>query len=315
MIETIVSMELPVGEHLTIVRNRIEPEKDNQSGNIGRIAIVTGLHGDELEGQYICYELIRRIQADKEKLTGIVDIYPALNPLGIDAVSRNVPNTDLDMNRMFPGSENGTMMEKVAARLVDSLIGADFCLDIHASDNFIEEVPQVRISEEFAKEMMPYARMMNVDMIWTNASATVHESTLVHTMNVLGVPSLVLEMGIGNRINTSYGNQIVDGIFYLMQKMGLWMGEVATVKSAAVSSDGEIEFIRAEYTGLFLPAIENDHFVQAGQLVGTIVDPVQGIVLCEVSAQKAGLVFTMREYPIVYEGAILARILTGIEKR
>lgn len=315
MIETIVSMELPVGEHLTIVRNRIEPEKDNQSGNIGRIAIVTGLHGDELEGQYICYELIRRIQADKEKLTGIVDIYPALNPLGIDAVSRNVPNTDLDMNRMFPGSENGTMMEKVAARLVDSLIGADFCLDIHASDNFIEEVPQVRISEEFAKEMMPYARMMNVDMIWTNASATVHESTLVHTMNVLGVPSLVLEMGIGNRINTSYGNQIVDGIFYLMQKMGLWMGEVATVKSAAVSSDGEIEFIRAEYTGLFLPAIENDHFVQAGQLVGTIVDPIQGIVLCEVSAQKAGLVFTMREYPIVYEGAILARILTGIEKR
>lgn len=49
-------------------------------------------------------------------------------------------------------------------------------------------------------------------MIWMNATATVHESTLAHSLNLLGVPTLVLEMGQGHDIHRSFGNQIVDGI-------------------------------------------------------------------------------------------------------
>ena len=55
-----------------------------------RICVITGTHGDELEGQYVCYELARRINAHPELLHGIVDIYPALNPLGIDSITRSV---------------------------------------------------------------------------------------------------------------------------------------------------------------------------------------------------------------------------------
>ena len=54
MIETIASVGLPVGEVLRIKKNRILPEDTEK--NVGRISIVTGIHGDELEGQYICYE-------------------------------------------------------------------------------------------------------------------------------------------------------------------------------------------------------------------------------------------------------------------
>ena len=32
------------------------------------------------------------------KLKGIVEIYPALNPLGVDSISRGIPMFDLDMN-------------------------------------------------------------------------------------------------------------------------------------------------------------------------------------------------------------------------
>ena len=38
--------------------------------------------------------------------------------------------------------------------------------------------------------------MTNADMIWMNATATVHESTLAHSMNLLGVPTLVLYGGL-----------------------------------------------------------------------------------------------------------------------
>lgn len=47
-----------------------------------RFCVVTGIHGDELEGQYVCYELIRRIRERMENLKGVVELYPALNPPG-----------------------------------------------------------------------------------------------------------------------------------------------------------------------------------------------------------------------------------------
>lgn len=312
MIETIIEMELAVGEKVLVRRNRILPQNQKESGK--RISIVSGIHGDELEGQYVCYEVARRIAGQPELLHGIVDIYPALNPLGLESAHRTIPKMEMDMNRMFPGNKNGNMMERAAAAIVDSLTGSDICVDVHASDMQVREIPQVRVSEEFAERMLPFARLMNVDMIWMNATATVHESTLAHSMNMLGVPTLVVEMGLGMRISRKYGNQVADGIFNLMKEMGIWEGEVKQTQFPVISTDGEVEFIRADHTGVFLPCIEHNHYVCKGDLIGQVVNTYTGQIKQEIVAQKNGLVFTLREYPMVYEGALLARILTDIKE-
>ena len=311
MIETICSIELPVGEKLLIKKNRMICE--NATGREGRAVIVSGIHGDELEGQYVCYEITRRIKEHPEYLKGIVDLYPAVNLLGMDLAQRNVPKVEMDMNRIFPGSMEGAVMERMAATLVEDIVGADICIDVHASDKFVKEIPQVRVNKEFAEKLLPFAKLMNVDMIWLNATATVHESTLAYTMNMLGVPTLVVEMGLGTRINRAYGNQVVDGIFHLLREMGLWTGPVKEVKIPLVSTDGEVEFIRADYSGIFLPSIEHRHRIRMGDKIGEIIDVLTGTVVQEIVAQNDGLVFTLREYPFVYEGALIARILTGIK--
>lgn len=307
MIETIFQVELPVGEHLAIRKNRITPRKEIR--NPGKIALVSGIHGDELEGQYICYEVARRVNEHPEYLEGIIDIYPALNPLGIDMANRSVPKVDMDMNRMFPGNSEGDMMERMNAAIVDDIIGSDICIDLHASDIFVREIPQVRLSEEFAERLLPFAKLSNVDMIWMNATATVHEATFAHSMNLLGVPTLVIEMGQGHNINRLFGNQVVDGIFHIMHEMGLWSGPVGQVQIPAISSDGEVEFIRSDVTGIFLPLIEHNHYVKQGDVIGEIVDPYSGTVKKQIRAGSRGLLFTLRAYPVVYEGDLLARIL------
>lgn len=309
MMEKVFSIELPVGERLLISKNVIagrEPESK-------RLTLVTGIHGDEFEGQYICYEVARRLKQDLSLLKGTVEIYPALNPLGLDVAQRNIPKVNMDMNRMFPGRENGTPFERVTAAIVGDLAGADMCLDVHASDIFVKEIPQVRVSEEFAERLLPYARLLNTDMVWLNASATVHESTLAHSMNMLGVPTLVIEMGVGSRIDRSYGNQVIEGIFNLLRHMGMWEGHVGNVQEPAISTDGEVEFIRSKEVGVFLPAIAHNHYVKKGDKLGEIVSPLEGETLDEIITQKGGLVFTLREYPLVREGSLLARILTGVE--
>ena len=104
------------------------------TGSEKRVCIVTGTHGDELEGQFVCYELNRRIEEHLEYLKGIVEIYPALNPLGVNSITRGVPGFDLDMNRVFPGSEESSLPEYAAYKIMEDLKGASLCIDIHASN-------------------------------------------------------------------------------------------------------------------------------------------------------------------------------------
>lgn len=312
MIETVVSMELPVDEHLRVQKNRIMPSC--VTGNEKRISVVTGTHGDELEGQFVCYELLRRIQAQPECLKGIVDVYPALNPLGIDSITRGIPMFDLDMNRIFPGTEEGPMMETFVKYLTDDLLGSDLCIDIHASNIFLMEIPQVRINELTADTLVPYAKKLNVDFVWVHASATVLESTLAYSLNVKDTPTLVVEMGVGMRITKEYGNQLVDGILNVMKEIGIWTGETAEVKKPIVSSDRAVGYLNASVPGIFVPKVQIGDIVEEGDVLGEILSPLHGEVAETVKAPIAGLVFTRREYPVVYEGSLLGRILGGKEE-
>lgn len=311
-VETVVSVGLPVDEKLEIKRKRYLPEtaKSKKSlKNLKRISIVTGIHGDELEGQSVCYELSRLIQENMGCLKGIVDIYPALNPLGIDSITRGIPGFDLDMNRIFPGNPNSSMAETVASEIIQALAGSDLCIDIHASNIFLTEIPQVRISEITKERLVPYAKRLNVDYVWVHSAATVLQSTLAHSLNSLGTPTLVVEMGVGMRLTEQYTKQLVDGIFVLMKDLGIWDGEVIVPKDPIISEDGRVTFLNAKGAGIFMKSVQHCAHVQEGDLIGKIVDPLKGTVVDEIKAPCKGLVFTIREYPVVDEGSLIARIL------
>jgi hypothetical protein len=306
-IKSICSVNLPVGETLNIRKNRFEAVKN---GMKERISIVTGIHGDELEGQYVCFEVARRIKEHPEYLTGIVDIYPAMNPLGIDSMTRGIPGFDLDMNRIFPGQKNGAMTEYVAHKIIEDLTGSDLCVDIHASNIFLTEIPQIRINELHRAELVPIASRMNVDFIWVHGTSTVLESTLAYSLNSTGTPTLVVEMGVGMRITKEYCLQLVDGIFNTMRNMGIWQGEVKEVRKPIVADESEsVVFFNAPKSGIFLPKAKHWKMLEVGDEVGCILDPLEGEVLCRITAEDRGILFTIREYPVVDEGSLVGRLL------
>ncbi len=308
MIETILSTRLPADEEFTIKKNSLKG-----SGSEGRrAAIVTGIHGDELEGQYVCYELVRKITANMAFLQGTVDIYPSINPLGMESVNRAVPISNLDMNKIFPGSESGAISESVAAKLVNDIAGADICIDIHASNIFIREIPQVRISNENSDKLLKYAKMLNTDFVWVHDSNAVGEGSLAYNLNKAGVPCLVIEMGVGQRITKAYCKQLLRGIFNLLNKLEIWTGNdnFDDISHPMVSTDGSVNVIHANESGIFIPSVEHNMWVQKGMVVGEIVSPLTGTVEEEITAPSDGLIFSLREYPIVYQGSVIARILS-----
>ncbi|MCD7946653.1 MAG: M14 family metallopeptidase [Clostridiales bacterium] len=307
MIQTVASIPLPVFENLVIQKNRLTPTGGQDCGK--RISIVTGIHGDELEGQYVCYQVNRRIAAHPEYLAGTVDLYPAMNPLGIDSITRGIPGFDLDMNRLFPGSRDGAMTEDMAARIMEDLLGSDLCVDIHASNIYLTELPQIRINELFRDRLMDYAKLANVDFIWVHGASTVLESTLAHSLNSRDVPTLVVEMGVGMRLTPAYGDQLTEGIFRLMAELGIWTGPVAPVRTPLISEeDDAICYLNAPVSGIFLKEQPHGAILSAGDRIGSVVNPLTGELLREITAPADGLLFTIREYPVVDEGSLLARI-------
>lgn len=309
MIQEVVSVDLPVHERLVIKKNRLEPE--NMTGKEKRISIVTGTHGDELDGQYICYEIIKKIHMYPEKLKGIVDIYPDVNPLGIDMGSRGIPMFDLDMNRVFPGDNNGAVAEYTAAGLIDDIIGSDFCLDIHSSNIFLKEMPQLRMTEENKDKLLPYAKKLNADFIWIYSSKTVLDATLAYSLNNMGVPTLVAEMGVGHRINNEYCQQLIEGIFNLMTELEVWDDAPVNVRNSIVSTEGQVSFISAAGSGIFVSSINSMGTIGMGTHIGDIIEPITGKVIQRIESPTDGIIFSLREHPVAYKGALIARVYGG----
>lgn len=309
MIQTVFSAELPIGEHLLIQKNRIQGNQENGP----RIAVVTGIHGDELEGQYVAFELAQRLRKNIDALHGTIDIYPAINPLGINSIQRGMPLFDLDLNRTFPGNASGPMAETMTAAVIDDIRGADVCVDIHASNIFLREMPQVRINELSAAQLLPLAPLLNVDFVWVHASATVLESTLAYSLNSTGTPTLVVEAGVGMRITEKYGERLTDGVLRLAASLGAWSGEFSSTPAPIVSHDGEVSYLNAEHAGIFLPKAKHGTMLREGELIGEIVNSLTGEISEKVYSPRSGLLFTLREYPIVYPGSLLARILGDVQ--
>lgn len=309
MIETVASVELPIDEVLEIKKQRIVPEK-TLTGTEKRISIVTGIHGDELEGQYVCFELIQKINEHKELLAGVVDIYPAMNPLGIDSITRGIPAFDLDMNRLFPGNRDGDMTEYLASQIMEDVDGSDVCVDIHASNIFLTEIPQIRINELHKDMLIPLAKELNVDFVWVHGASTVLESTFAHSLNSRNVPTLVVEMGVGMRITKAYCDQLTDGIFHLMEKMGIWMEKTDEPRVPIISEKPEdVCYLNAPTAGVFVPCVKHGAHLKQGEEIGWIIDPLRGEILEKILSPIDGVLFTIREYPIVDNGSLMGRVL------
>jgi predicted deacylase len=310
--ESVLRLALPYREHLSIRRTVFE------GGRGPTVAIVSGVHGDELEGLYVAHRLARWLTdlgaRRPEALRGRVELLPAANPLGLETLTRAVPTHAADLNRNFPGHAEGLFPQRIAAAIMRALRGAALVVDIHASNVFLREIPQVRIHHEFAGALVPLAQTMNLDVIWVHGSQTVLESTVAHSLNRSGVPCLVVEMGVGMRVTPAFTEQVVTGILHTWRTLGVLARDVELPElrhRPLLADDRNVRYLNADTSGLFIPAIEHWTGVGRGQLLGRVVSPHQGDSLAEVRSPIDGVLFTLREYPLVYEGSLMARIVAA----
>ena len=308
-ISAVASISMPIGEMWTVSRCRYR--SDDGAGK--RLCLATGIHGDEMMGQLVVYSVAKRIMAEPQHLHGTVDIYPMLNAMGLDIGERHVPaSTRLDMNRAFPGAENGTALESMCFHILRDMAGADLVIDVHASTLQKSELYQVRLHETTADAMMQDALDLAPQLIWVIPDKPAFNATLTGALNAAGTPALVIEADERRRSAYDTTYPVIEGIFCKMKAIGMWTGETAVLPAS-----GDVPVVRDEENlcrvtcarpGMYVPESCHGLEVSAGQKLGVIIDALRGEMIEEVLSPVDGLVFSQRSYSVVYPGTELARL-------
>lgn len=309
-IETFFELAMPIGETLTLSKMEFAPSQGN--GVTSTVSIVSGIHGDELDGLYITYLLKQFLHSNRSKLRGKVKLIPVMNPSGIDVSHRFWPFTKIDINRQFPGDPSGESTQRIAHAIFNELKESRLVIDIHSSNLFVFELPQVRILEKFSEQSLPLTAFLGVPLVWMHAAPTVIETTLSYNLNQQGIPTLVIECGISHRLTLSYCQQIFEGILNLFHHLKILETPARTVLKGQpkIATDSNVTYLNAEHAGLFLSQLEVGTQVRKNDLVGEIFDPVRGEKAEEVLSPADGLLFTIRSHPVCYPGSLLGRIVS-----
>jgi uncharacterized protein len=313
---TISSYQTPSGQRVEILKQTFPSLRKRP---VKRIAFVSGLHGNEFEGVYICHLLIKHLKelqrTQPEAFQGEVNIYPTINPQATAIGSRLWPFLSIDYNRQFGEPNVNSLATKCADELmIDLKSSADIVVDFHASNLHLKETPQIRIIEGFKKKLIPLGVHCNIDLIWVHPPFSMFKSTLGFNMNQFKIPTLVIETGIALRINQNFSNRILLGMLNLLNHVGVLVtNEPPTpVNYPIIVQPSQVIPIHSKYAGFFVGHTDIKKNISKGELIGIVVSAKNDQTLQEVTASESGFLFTIREQPLVYPGSLLGRIAKDI---
>jgi predicted deacylase len=99
------------------------------------LALIAGVHGSE----YAPILALQRVRAtlDPKQLAGTVILVQVANlPSFLKRTIYYGPTDGKNLNRVFPGSADGSLSDRIAFTLVEKVMKpADFVVDIHSGDN------------------------------------------------------------------------------------------------------------------------------------------------------------------------------------
>lgn len=267
-----------------------------------RVCIVTGTHGDELEGQYVCFRLNQIIRAQLERLNGTVEIYPALNPLGIDSITRGIPTFDLNMNRIFPGDPQGAMPEQIKGytygiQLASFYISGDF-------------VPHVRLMRT-GYEDTEGAKLFGMPYITLRKPLPFDTTLLNYNWQIWETKAYSLYGGMNDGVESPITSEMIGTILRFAQRTGLSRKPVVGIPDFNPQVIDESSFcsVRTPQAGIFYRLKGAGAKVQEGEPLARIIDPYEGSVRAEITSPTDGIIFFAHNKPLALANTLLFNIL------
>ena len=283
-------------------------------------------HGREINGTELLRRLHRRLTdasagPDAADLAGTLIAVPVADPLSFDRVSYTTPepidSAAPNMNRCWPGDPEGSIHERMAARLWAEIEGADAIVDLHTgSPEMLTHTVYLRgdddsrrLAEAFGTDLLlAEAAGDEAAAEWANRN---FGGKLRVAATREGIPSITPELGSNKQLDEAAIATGLDGLMGVLRRLGLLDGEADPWDGTRARN--HLGRVRAADSGLFVvdEGVELGMDVAAGDSLGSVYDPTTYEALQEATADREGVVYSIAREATVTAG----QTLVGIAER
>ncbi len=291
---TVLDLDVAKLHTRTTVKVPVIIERSKNPGPV--VLLLAGIHGDEINGVGIVREIIE--QKINKPTCGTIICIPVFNVFGYLIQTREFPD-GRDLNRMFPGSSNGSLASQFAYQFTKEIAPfVDYVIDFHTGGGERDNIAQIRcnIDDEKALEL---AKVFNPPMIVFSNNIT---KSLRDTLHNLGKTILLFEGGKSKELDANVINEGVNGTKNILIHLGLLEGEI-TVKGNPIFVH-KAKWLRASHSGMFKAMAKNGTFVKKKEVLGVIQDPF-GEFKKKIFAPFNCHIFCINKTPIVNKGDAL----------
>ena len=311
----LLHMTAPSREDFDIPAHDVGPR-----GAPPQLALVAGLHGNELNGVFVLSRLASFLRQVVDggrpgaALLGRVVVIPAVNVLGLNVRRRAWPFDGTDVNRMFPGYPAGETTQRIAAAVLAATVDAHWRIDIHSSNVDFEELPQVRLFEPDDEERAA-ARWLGLPVVLERPVTPLLTTTLAYAWKTTGGRALVVQAGYAGSLQLPHCERLFTALVGFLERSGVLVGVRLAEADHDVHTFGPRQSfpLISEHAGWFVSRLEVGRWIQAGDLVGSVYDGFHGDLVAEVRSPVAGLLAGVRRQPLLCEGDLVARVLVQDE--
>lgn len=264
--------------------------------------LLAAIHGDELNG----IEVVRRViyEIDPKKLKGRIIGVPIVNLQGFQTNSRYLADRR-DLNRYFPGTQQGSLASRIAYSLFNEVIThCDALIDLHTGSLRRTNLPQLRADMKDPK-VIEFTEFFD-DIVVVHSQGS--KGMLRWAAAKQNIPAVTLEIGESNRLQKSQVDIGVKSINSLLDRLGMYERLFTWGKPQPVYY--QTTWLRAEKGGILFSVAKLGNKVSKGEILGNVTDPITNAV-SSIKAPYDGRIIGMAVNQVVMPG--FAAYHLGIE--
>lgn len=268
------------------------------------LCVNAGCHGDEYEGIEAVIKLAQAIKP--EKLKGTFIGVPVVNVPSF-ATGLRVNPFDyeyLDMNRIWPGREDGFITERIAFVYFKEIVRkGDYLIDLHGGGNTIYMAPHVLYidtNDEIGKKSKDLAKVFGINLICSMSNRNAAGMLLKATTNI-GIPAITVEIG-GYQGSMDQRERDVDvavkGIINVMKHLGMMDGKPKLPETQTLL---EMRDIHCKNGGILVLTTDIGRRVKKGYVAARILNYF-GEEVESIRIPFDGIICGLHTYPLAKPG-------------
>lgn len=278
------------------------------------LCIVGSMRGDEIQQQYVASRLVALLKFAEEnnhiRQCVSISVIPSANPFSINIEKRFWALDNTDINRMFPGYNQGETTQRIAAGLFEFIKDFKFGIQLasyYLPGNFLPHVRMIHTGFEDVED----AKYFGFPYIAIRDPEPFDTVLLNYNWQIWETQAFSLYAGTTDTIDHEMARISIDAICRFMTYKGMASLSVddSGIKTPTIVEGKQLISIQAPHAGILIVEREAGQEVSQGETLARIMHPYEGYQVCDIKSPVSGTIFFARNKSITFQNTLLFRII------